>query len=113
MPYAVSARNLALDAITVDRVRLHSGDPGPTGTANVLSPLTVATFNAAVGGERSLAADVLLTGLGASQEVTHYSLWLNAGSLFRGGFLITVGDLAANVDGEYTLRSPGTKMTST
>jgi hypothetical protein len=112
MPYAESARNLALDAITVDRVRLHSGDPGAAGTLEALGSLTAATFNPAVGGERTLAADVLLTGLGAGQSVTHYSLWLNAGTVFRGGFPITTGDLAANIDGEYTLRSPGTKMTS-
>lgn len=112
MPYAESALNLALNAITVDSVRLHSGNPGALGTLDALGSFTPATFNAAAGGERVLAADVLLTGLGESQPVTHYSLWLSAGLVFRGGFLITTGDLTANIDGEYTLRSPGTKMTS-
>jgi hypothetical protein len=112
MPYAVTARNLALDAITVDRVRLHSGDPGSAGTDNTLGSLTAATFNAAASGERLLNTDVTLTGLGASASVTHFSLWLNSGTVFRGGFAITSGDTNANAAGEYTLKATTTKMTS-
>jgi hypothetical protein len=44
--------------------------------------------------------------------VTHFSLWLNAGTVFRGGFAITSGDVTANSAGEYTLAT-GTKMTAT
>ena len=112
MPYAVTARNLALDAITVDRVRLHSGDPGSAGTDNALGSLTAATFNAAASGERLLDADVTLTSLGANQAVSHFSVWLNAGTVFRGGFSITSGDTNANSAGEYTLKATTTKMTS-
>jgi len=112
MPYAVGARNIALDAITVDRVRLHSGDPGASGTDNALGSLTAATFNAAASGERLLDADVTLTGLGASASVTHFSLWLNSGTVFRGGFAMTSGDTNANAAGEYTLKATTTKMTA-
>jgi hypothetical protein len=112
MPYAVTARNLALDAITVDRVRLHSADPGASGTDNALGSLTAATFNAASSGERLLNADVTLTSLGANQAVSHFSLWLNSGTVFRGGFAITSGDTNANSAGEYTLKATTTKMTS-
>lgn len=112
MPYAVTARNLALDAITADRVRLHSGDPGAAGTDFALGSLTAATFNAAASGERLLNADVTLTGLGASASVTHFSIWLNAGTVFRGGFTITSGDTNANAAGEYILKATTTKMTS-
>ena len=108
MPYAVTARNLALDAITVDRVRLHSGDPGSAGTDNALGSLTAATFNAAASGERLLDADVTLTSLGANQAVSHFSVWLNSGTVFRGGFSITSGDTNANSAGEYTLKATTT-----
>lgn len=111
MPFATSAKNLALDAITVDRIRLHSGDPGPNGTNNQLgSGLTPATFAAASNGERLLQSDVTVTGLPANQSVTHFSLWLNAGTVFRGGFAITSGDTQANAAGEYTLKATTTKM---
>ena len=112
MPYAVSARDLALDAITADRVRLHSADPGVAGTDNALGALTAAVFDAAASGERLLNADVTLTSLGASATVSHFSIWLNAGTVFRGGFAITSGDTNANVAGEYVLKATTTKMTS-
>jgi hypothetical protein len=113
MSFATTAINLALDAITVDRIRLHSGAPGSAGTDNALGAgLSAATFNAASGGERVLASDVTVTGLSAAQSVTHFSLWLNSGTVFRGGFAITSGDTAANAAGEYTLKAPTTKMTN-
>ena len=113
MAYATTAINLALDAITVDRGRLHSGDPGVNGTDNVLgSGLVAVTFNAASGGERVLASDVTVTGLAALQSVTYFSLWLNSGTVFRGGFAISSGDVAANAAGEYTLKATTTKMTN-
>ena len=100
MPYATTAKNLALDAITVDRIRLHSGAPGASGTDNELGAgLSAATFNAASGGERALDAGVQVTGLSANQSVTHFSLWLNSGTVFRGGFAITSGDVTANSAG--------------
>ena len=113
MPFAASALNLALDAITADRIRLHSGDPGSAGTNNALGAgLSAATFNAASGGERALNADVTVTGLAANQSVTYFSIWLNAGTVFRGGFAISSGDVTANAAGEYTLKATTTKMTA-
>jgi hypothetical protein len=110
MGYSNTAKNQALDAITVDRVRLHSGAPGASGTDNTLGSLTAATFNAAASGERLLASDVTLTGLGASASVTHFSIWLNSGTVFKGGFAITSGDANANAAGEYVLKATTTKM---
>lgn len=112
MSYSVTARNQALDGIIVDRVRLHSAAPGVTGTDNALGTLTAATFSAAGSGERLLSGDVTLTGLGASATVSHFSLWLNAGTVFKGGFAITSGDVTANAAGEYILKATTTKMTS-
>jgi len=115
MAYVTTALNLALDAITVDRVRLHSGAPGAAGTDNALGAgIVAATFNAASGGERALNADVDFTGLGANATVSHFSLWLNSGTVFRGGFAMAGGsDTNANAAGEYTLKATTTKMTAT
>lgn len=110
--FSTTALNQALDGITVDRVSLHSGDPGTTG-ANYISGggKQAATFNAASSGERVLNANVDFTSLGASQSVTHFGFWLNAGDVFKGGAALT-GDATANAAGEYTLLATTTKITA-
>jgi hypothetical protein len=112
MAFSTTARNQALDGVTVDRVSLHSGDPGTTG-ANYISGggKQAATFNTAASGERLLNADVAFTGLGASQSVTHFGAWLAAGDVYKFGAVLT-GDTAANAAGEYTLKGTTTKMTA-
>jgi hypothetical protein len=113
MPFAVTAKNLALDAITVDRIRLHSGSPGSAGTDNALGAgLSAATFSAASSAERLLASDVTVTGLSAAQSVTHFSVWLNSGTVFRGGFAITSGAVNADGAGQYVLKATTTKLTA-
>jgi hypothetical protein len=113
MPFAVTAKNLALDAITVDRIRLHSGSPGSAGTDNALGAgLSSATFSAASSAERLLASDVTVTGLSAAQSVTHFSVWLNSGTVFRGGFAITSGAVNADGAGQYVLKATTTKLTA-
>jgi hypothetical protein len=114
MPFATTAKNLALDAITVDRVRLHSGAPGAAGTDNTIAAfgLTAATFNAASSAERVLASDVTFTGGSAAQSVTHFSVWLNSGTVFRGGFSITSGAVNADGAGQYVLKATTTKLTA-
>ena len=86
-----------LDGLTVDRVRLHSGDPGADGTANQVGSLTAATFAAAASGERALSAQVNFTGLTANQAVSWFSVWLNAGTVYKGKAQIT-GDATSNAD---------------
>lgn len=114
MAFSTVALNQALDGITVDRIRLHSGDPGATGVNNALGVgLSVAAFDAASGGERLMNADVTVTGLAANQSVTWFSVWLNAGTVFKGRFQITSGDTQANAAGEYILLAPETKFTAT
>lgn len=111
MPLSVIALNEGLNGILVDRIRLHSGDPGAAGTNNALGAgLSAATFNAAAGGERLLNTDVTVSGLTANQSVTWYSIWLSAGTVFKGRFLISSGDVTANSLGEYTLKSGTTKL---
>jgi hypothetical protein len=110
--FSTTALNQALDGITIDRVSLHSGDPGTTG-ANYITAAgrQAATFNAASSGERLLNADVAFTGMSAAQSVTHWGAWLNAGTVFKCGGALT-GDTAANAAGEYTLKGTTTKITA-
>lgn len=106
MPFAESAKNAMLDSLVIDRIRLHSGDPGADGLSNALGAgLSPATFNAAAAGSRALDADVDVTGLSAGQSVTHFSVWTNAGTVFRGSGAIGSGDVVANASGEYSLEA--------
>lgn len=107
MPQELSdtAKNAALNALTLDRIRLHSGDPGASGTSNALGSLTAATFASASGGSRALASNVTLTGLGASQSCTWFSVWNNNGGspIFMARSPIEAGDTVANASGELIL----------
>lgn len=102
MGLAEAAKNAALDALTLDGIRLHSGDPGAAGTTNALGAgISAATFSAASSGSRALASNVTVTGLAASQSVTHFSVW--DATTFRGSGTIDSGDVTANAAGEYQL----------
>jgi hypothetical protein len=110
MPFSLSAINEALNGISVNQIRLHSGDPGVNGTDNALGAGTSsASFLSSSGGQRVLGANVIVSGLAAGQSVTWFSIWIN--SNFRGAFPITNGDLVASSAGEYTLTT-GTKLTA-
>jgi hypothetical protein len=112
MAFSTTGKNQMLDGLTVDRIRLHSGDPGAAGTSNALGSLTAATFSAASSGQRVLSANVDFTGLGASATVTYFTIWLNAGTVFKGSGQITSGDTTANSSGEYRLTT-ATSLTLT
>ena len=105
MPLSTTSKNIALDALTLDRVQLHSGDPGAAGASSQLGTKVAATFAAASSGVRALSAQVDFTGLTASQSVTYYSVWEhNGGSpIFRASGQITSGDVTANAAGAYSL----------
>jgi hypothetical protein len=104
MPYSTTAKNTMLNALTADRIRLHSGAPGAAGTNNALGAgLSTATFNTSTNSSRALASNVTVTGLAANQSVTHFSVWQNSGTVFLGSGQITVGDTQANAAGEYIL----------
>ena len=115
MGFSTTAKNTMLDALTGDRVRLHSGDPGAAGTSNTIAAagLTASTFAAASSGARALQTDVAFTGLNASQSVTYFSFWKNTGTVFEGSGQITSGDVTANSAGEYTLKATTTTMAIT
>lgn len=115
MAFSTAAKNTMLDSLTVDRVRLHSGDPGASGTSNTIAAygLTAATFNAASSGERTLASDVSFSGASAAQSVTYWSAWSNSGPTYHGSGTISSGDVAANAAGEYVLKATNTKLVLT
>jgi len=105
MPFSTTAQNTMLDALVIDRVQLHSGDPGADGTGNVIADTKVAaSFAAASNAERVLSADVDYTGLTPSQSITHVSFWKDAGTVYHGSKALT-GDQAANASGEYKLKA--------
>jgi len=111
MPFVEATKNAMLDAVVFDRIRLHSGAPGAAGTDNALGAgLSAATFAAASSSSRALSSAVLVTGLDANQSVTHFSVWTNAGTVFRGSEAITSGDTTANSAGEFSL-AVGTTLT--
>lgn len=113
--FSTAAKNTMLDALTMNRVRLHSGDPGASGTSNTIAAygLTAATIAAASGGERALSVDVAFTGGAAAQSVTYFSIWDSTGPTYHCSGQITVGDVTANAAGEYTLKATNTKATIT
>lgn len=104
MPASTGCKNAMLDSQTLDRVRLHDGDPGAAGTSNAIGTLTAATFAAASGGERFLSVPVEFTGLASGASVTHFSVWDNNGGspVFKWSSSL-IGDATANGAGEYTL----------
>lgn len=109
MPMSTAAKNQALDALTLDRIRLHSGDPGSAGTNNALGAgLSAATFAAASSGSRALSSDVTVSGLSAAQSVTYFSVWQNSGTVFQGSGQITSGSVNADGSGEYILKGTTT-----
>lgn len=113
MGFSTATKNAMLDAITCDAIRLHSGDPGASGTSNALgSGISAATFNAASSASRALNAAVAVTGLSANQSVTYFSVWTTSGTVFRGSGTISSGDVAANAAGAYSL-AVGTALTLT
>lgn len=107
-----NAKNSMLDAVVIDKIQLHSGDPGSSGISNALGSLTDATFSAAASGARQLSADVSFTGLGASAAVLWFSIWGLTGMIetFRGAAEITTGDNVADGSGNYTLKATGTSI---
>lgn len=86
-----AAKNEAANAITVDQVSLHSGDPG-TGTANELPTGVYArkaiSFAAAVAGVRNQTADVLVD-VPAGSSVSHWVLWGGGVAKKKGAFAQT------------------------
>ena len=68
------AKNEGLNGIVVDLIKLHSGDPGASGTLSVVAGAESAiTLGSAVAGVRGMsgALDIAVP----ASTVSHYSLW--------------------------------------
>lgn len=106
MAASTAAKNQAIEAVVVDRLSLHDGNPGAAGTANEVSGGSYArqacTFAAsATNGERALSSPVEFDGP-SEQEVTHIGFWENSGTVFKFAQELGAGsDGAFNVAGEY------------
>ncbi len=87
-------------------VKLHTGAPGETATANAATETTrvEATFNAASGGAVALTATVSWTSVSTTETVTHVSLWdnLTAGNALAHGALGSSVALTAGDDFDIT-----------
>lgn len=87
MTMFAAAKNEAANAITVDQVSLHSGDPG-TGTSNELPDgvyeRKAIAFGAAEDGVRNQTADVLIDV--PAGTVSHYVLWGDGVAKKKGAF---------------------------
>lgn len=106
--FSTIAKHQALDAVTVDRISLHTGDPGSSGTANEVSgggyARQSATFGAAAGGARALSAPVEFSGP-ASGSVTWIGIWQSGSpDTFKARAPLT-GDTSFNSAGEFILVS--------
>jgi len=77
MALTTTALNEACDAVAVNTIKLHSGDPGAAGTQNVIgSAQATVAFSAAAAGVRTMTAAVDINV--PSGTVSHYSLWQGA-----------------------------------
>src|SRR5690606_4105619 len=74
MTNTTAAVNQAADAVIIDEIHLHSGDPGASGTDNLMAGTESAiVLGAASGGVRSMAAPLEIDV--PASTVSHYSLW--------------------------------------
>lgn len=92
--------NLALDEIAAAYpwVKLHIGAPGSAGTANPAVETTrkQATWGAAAAGVVSNTADIFWTGVAASEDYTHFTLWTaSSGGTFGGSGTVTAAAVTA------------------
>jgi hypothetical protein len=84
--FTEATTHAALNAIIVDKIKLHSGDPGAAGTSNVIAGAEAAcAYAAAAGGQRLLTAavDVPIAYVDTDITVSHFSVW--DGITFRAG----------------------------
>ncbi|GLP95283.1 phage tail fiber protein [Paraferrimonas sedimenticola] len=102
-------KNEMLNAMAIDSVSLHDGDPGENGTDNELASASYArqscAFNAAVNGSRQLSADVLFD-LANGDAVAWIGYW--EGTTFKGRVDVTDANMTA--DGQAILQAANTAL---
>lgn len=121
MAFASAAKHRMLDHLvgntasgaTIDRISLHTGDPGTTGANEVTGgsyakvTIDATDFDAAgatTAGEIELNADQTFAGP-ASGTASHIGFWASSGTAFYAGGAITTGDTAFNAAGEFIVKA--------
>lgn len=108
MPYSDAGKAKMLQGLIddADKVSLHDGDPGGSGTANEISgggyargTIAEADWTGPSAGSAALTSAEAFSGT-AAQSVTHFGLWDD--TVFLGSAAVT-GDAAFNAAGEYNL----------
>lgn len=113
--FSAGAKITMLDALTVDRLSLHTGDPGANGTANEVDGGSYArqecVYSAASNGERLLNADVTFDV--PAGTVAWVAKWnFNAGTpIFIGADDVTDEVFAA--PGQYVVKATTSKLSLT
>lgn len=75
MPLTTETKNLMLNALGPDKIKLHSGDPTATGDQNLIPGANKAcTYGVAANGERDLAAAIEID-IPEGETVSHYTVW--------------------------------------
>lgn len=98
--FSTAAANTHLDnqGTTYSWVKLHTGDPGGSGTANAATETTrkQATWASASSASKATTADLVWTNVAGTEDYTHFSLWTasTAGS-FGGSGTITANAVTA------------------
>lgn len=95
-------RNVAWTPPTTLYVKLHTGDPGAAGTANAATETTrkQATFGTgASGGAISNTTAITWTGVGGSEDYTHFTTWdASSSGSFQFSGTITANPVTAGDD---------------
>lgn len=110
--FSTTAKNTALDAITVTYASLHTADPGASGTANEVTGGSPAyarqscSFAAAAAGSRALSADVTFDV--PATTVAYVGYWSALAGTFMGSDAVTAEVFAAQ--GQYKILAAGTTL---
>lgn len=75
MPLTTATKNVFLNSIEPDLLKLHSGDPTATGNANTIAGASKAcAYEVAANGERDLSAPLEID-VPEGETVSHYTVW--------------------------------------
>ncbi len=104
--WSSTAGNAALTTLTTTYpwIKLHVGDPGANGTANaaVETDRIQATWGSAASGAISNSAQLEWTGVGGTEDYTHFSAW-TASTAGTFGFSGTVTANAVTTGDTFTI----------
>lgn len=108
MSTTTAVKNTMLDAVTINKIRLHSGAT-TDGTQNVVQLVgdtnaeAAAAYGPAANGERDLSATVNIATIKATSVVSHFSIW--NGTTYLGSKQFTSNSETYSNDGEANVTS--------